>query len=405
MRKWWQPPTLGRPDSERRAGWLELFYDLVYIAAVIELGSYFHGELTPLGTLRYVFLFLIVWWSWSGTTYYENRFLADDALHRLLVFLQIFFVGSLASSIPRAFGEAAAVFALSYAALRVVLIVMYARAYRAVPNSRPLIRNYTAGFSLGILCFILSAFVPAPWTYVLWGLGIGAEVAIHMLFGTQGLEQRFPFNIAHLSERYALFIIIVLGDSFIKAIGRTAEEGVGPNTYIFGAAGVLMTVSLWWIYFDDVAEAALRQGRASLTSWVYAHFPLSVAIVGFGVAVEDVTQLEIGLPMELPLFWLLYLSVGGYLLATSWVDYLTETSAPQLGLQRVYIRVLSAVFLISFAVVYAFMGWELSALWTVAIITGVSVAQILYDLSHSREQSEVHSEVNDEVSGEAQTGD
>ena len=400
MRKWWQPPTLGEPNSERRAGWLELFYDLVYIAAVIELGSYFHGELTPLGTLRYVFLFLIVWWSWSGTTYYENRFIADDALHRILIFLQIFFVGSLASNIPRAFGEGAAMFAFSYAALRIILILMYARAYRAVPDTRALIRNYTAGFSLGILCFVLSMFVPAPWTYVLWGLGIGAEVIVHMLFGTQGLEGRFPFNLAHLSERYALFIIIVLGDSFIKAIGRTAEEGVGPGTYVFGAFGVLMTVSLWWIYFDDVAEAALKQGYDSLTSWVYAHFPLSVAIVGFGVAVEDVTQLQFGVPMELPLFWLLYLSVGGYLLATSWVDYLTETSTKQLGLQRMYMRTFSGLFLLAFAVLYALFGWELSPLLTVGLVTALCAAQVVYDLSHSREQSEVRGEMQ-----EVQMGD
>ena len=401
MQKWWQSPVLSRPDSERRANWLELFYDLVFIAAVIELGSYFHGELTPVGTLRYVFLFLIVWWSWSGTTYYENRFIADDALHRILIFFQIFFIGSLAGNIPRAFGEGAAIFAFSYAALRIILIFMYARAYRAVPNSRPLIRNYTAGFSLGILCFIISMFVPAPWNYVLWGLGIGAEFLGHMLFGTQKLEAHFPFNLNHLSERYALFIIIVLGDSFIKAIGRTAEEGVGPNTYIFGALGVLMTVSLWWTYFDDVAEAALRQGYDSLTSWVYAHFPLSVAIVGFGVAVEDVTQLRVGVPMEMPLFWLLYLSVGGYLLATSWVDYLTETRTPQLGLERVYMRTFSGLGLVAFAVLYDYLGWELSAPWTVGIVAGVCAAQIIYDLSHSREKSEVHAEVQTE----AQTGD
>ena len=393
MRTWWQAPTLGDPESERSAGWLELFYDLVYIAAVIELGSYLHGELSVTGALRFVFLFLIVWWSWSGTAYYENRFLADDASHRMLIFLQIFFVGSLASNIPRAFGEGAAVFALSYAALRVVLILMYARAYRAATESRPLIRNYVAGFSLGIALFVLSVFVPAPWNYVLWGLGIGAEVLVHMLFGTQRLEGRFPFNIAHLSERYALFTLIVLGDSFIKAIGRTAEEGIGPNTYLFGAAGVLMTVSLWWVYFDDVAEAALRQGRASLTSWVYAHFPLSVAIVSFGVAVEDVTQLQTGEPMALPLFWLLYLAIGVYLLATSWVDTLTATRAPQLGVQRVYMRVFSGIALLAFALLYAAMGWELSALWTVGFITLICVAQIVYDLSYRREQSEVRAEV------------
>ena len=74
LRSWRNPPNLDRnPDDERRANWLELFYDLVYIATVIQLGTYLHHHLTILGALQYGFLFLIVWWSWSGTTYYGNR--------------------------------------------------------------------------------------------------------------------------------------------------------------------------------------------------------------------------------------------------------------------------------------------------------------------------------------------
>ncbi len=62
-----------------------------------------------------------------------------------------------------------------------------------------------------------------------------------------------------------------------------------------------MTVCLWWIYFDDVADAALRQGSRSLTSWVYARLPLSAAVVAFGVAAEDITQLSVNHAVEGPL--------------------------------------------------------------------------------------------------------
>ena len=302
LRSWRNPPNLDRdPEEERRANWLELFYDLVYIATVIQLGTYLHHHLTVSGALQYGFLFLIVWWSWSGTTYYGNRFVTDDALHRLLVFVQISAVGNLAVSIPTAFGAGGATFALSYVALRVLLVLMYARAYRHERDVRPLIRNYVAGFLLGILFWLVSAFVPPPWRYALWGLGIGAEVLVHFAFGTQRFEQRAPFNLSHLSERYALFIIIVLGDTFIKAIGRVAEEGITTNTNLFGALAVLMAVSLWWVYFDDVAGAALRQGYETLTWWVYAHLPLSATLVAFGVAAEDITQLEPDQALELPL--------------------------------------------------------------------------------------------------------
>ena len=386
LRSWRAPPTLDRtPSEERRASWLELFYDLVYIATVIQLGTYLHHHLTVLGALQYAFLFLIVWWSWSGTTYYANRFVSDDALRRLLVFLQIFAVVNMAVSIPGAFGEQGPAFALSYSALRVLLVLMYVRAYRHEPAARPLLRNYVTGFSLGILFWTVSAFVPEPWRYLLWGLGIAAEVLVHFAFGTQRLEGSVPFNLPHLSERYSLFILIVLGDSFIKAIGRVAEEGVAPSTYLFGALGLLMTVSLWWVYFDDVAGAALRQGYATLTAWVYAHFPLAVAVVAFGVGVEEITQLQLGHGVEASVLWLTCLSVGLFLAAAAWVDLLTETRVPQLGLKRVYVRVFSAAALL----LLALTGGGLSAPFVVGVAAAVCAAQVLFDLSAGRPAAEV----------------
>ena len=379
-------PTLDRtPAVERRASWLELFYDLVYIATVIQLGTYLHHHLNVLGAVQYVFLFLIVWWSWSGSTYHANRFVSDDALRRLLVFLQIFAVVNMAVSVPEAFGARGASFALSYAALRVLLVLMYLRAYRHEPATRPLIRNYVTGFSLGISFWLVSAFVPEPWRYLLWALGIASEVLVHFAFGTQRLEGGVPFNLPHLSERYSLFILIVLGDSFIKAVGRVAEAGVVPSTHLFGALGLLMTVSVWWVYFDDVAGAGLRQGAQGITSWVYAHFPLAVAVVAFGVAVEEITQLDPSHNVEPSVLWLTCAAVGLYLLSVAWVGFLTETRTPQLGLQRVYLRAASAALLL----MVALFGAGLSATAAVGWVAAVCALQVLFDLAVGRDAAEV----------------
>ncbi len=50
----WQPPTLrqdGLEDSDRRATWLELFYDLVFVATISQLSHYLSGHLTWAGVL------------------------------------------------------------------------------------------------------------------------------------------------------------------------------------------------------------------------------------------------------------------------------------------------------------------------------------------------------------------
>ena len=85
-------------EKERRATWLELFYDLVFAAAVSQIGINLHTSNTSitafLGTLS---LFIPVVWAWIGGTFYTTRFETDDLVHRLLVLLQM--VGAAALTI------------------------------------------------------------------------------------------------------------------------------------------------------------------------------------------------------------------------------------------------------------------------------------------------------------------
>jgi low temperature requirement A protein (LtrA) len=45
-------------------------------------------EYTLGGLFRYVFLFVLIWWAWSGHTLYSTRFQADDLAQRLLILQQ-----------------------------------------------------------------------------------------------------------------------------------------------------------------------------------------------------------------------------------------------------------------------------------------------------------------------------
>ncbi len=106
---------VGEAEANRRATWLELFYDLVYVATVIQIGDRLSDDVSINGFLGVVALFIPVWWSWVGTTFYSNRFDSDDAVHRLLVFTKIFFVSLMAINVYDALGETAPQFALGYA--------------------------------------------------------------------------------------------------------------------------------------------------------------------------------------------------------------------------------------------------------------------------------------------------
>src|SRR6266702_3396275 len=66
------------PRTDRRVTWMELFFDLIFVAAVAEVGSPLNADYSWPGLLRYSFLFVLIWWAWSGHTLYSTRFDHDD---------------------------------------------------------------------------------------------------------------------------------------------------------------------------------------------------------------------------------------------------------------------------------------------------------------------------------------
>ncbi|MEM9654417.1 MAG: low temperature requirement protein A [Actinomycetota bacterium] len=93
----WQPPLPRQLlDGESRVTWLELFFDLIYVAALIQLGDRLAGDVSITGVLRFTGAFVILWWTWTGTTAFMNRFAVDDVPHRFLMFVQMFAVGQFA---------------------------------------------------------------------------------------------------------------------------------------------------------------------------------------------------------------------------------------------------------------------------------------------------------------------
>src|SRR4028118_624725 len=171
----WQPPRLrvGQDlEEERRATWLELFYDLVFVVAIAEVAHKLHGEVSLLGFVSFVALFVPIWLCWLGATFYATRFDTDDLGHRLLTLLQMALIAALAVNVHHGLEESSVGFALCYAAVRSILIIQYLVAGYHVPPARPLTTWYTRGFGISVTLWLVSVFVPVPWRFGLWALGL-----------------------------------------------------------------------------------------------------------------------------------------------------------------------------------------------------------------------------------------
>ncbi|MDZ4765782.1 MAG: low temperature requirement protein A [Chloroflexota bacterium] len=283
------PPQLsvGETDSSRKVSWLELFFDLVYVAAVIELGYILSSNVNPQGILNFVLLYIPIWWSWTGTTVYNNRFQSNDVIHRLLVFAQIFFVAAMAINVHAGLGASFPAFALSYALVRALLVVMYIRAGRHVPEARALTNIAATGFGIGAALWLVAAFLPEPLRYFVAAAGFAIELFAGLSPQSRVAQRALPPSANHLPERYSLFTIIVFGELYLKVIRDLSGEAAPIQSWIIGALMMGVSAALWWLYFDNIAESKVKWAKSAYV-WVYGHLPLHIGITAFGVAVPKI---------------------------------------------------------------------------------------------------------------------
>ncbi len=383
MKGWWQPPRLRVSKSsaeERHATWLELFFDLVFVVAVSQLAQNLNRDVSLSGFLNFVTLFVPVWWAWIGAAFYATRFDTDDLGYRLLTLGQMLAIAALSVNVHDGLGKSSAGFALSYAAVRGVLILQYLRAGWHVVTARPLTTRYIYGFSVAAVIWLVSAFVPIPMRFVLWVLGLTLDMATPL--SAWQLHAQLPPDTSHLLERFGLFTLIVLGESIAAVINGIAIQPWNLWSGIAAAFGLVLAFSLWWIYFDYIDDAAILATRVPrriwlFEVWLYTHLLLVIGLTATGVGVQNTVLNASYLVLPGGARWLLCSAVAIYLLALG-VIYLTNISTKRkrrYQLQSLYRIGAAAIFL-----VLAISGAELLPVVLLGLVTLICAAQVVQDL-------------------------
>ena len=145
-------PVLAGQSPDRKVTWLELFFDLVFAAAVAQVASPLRADYSLEGLGRFALLFIMIWWAWTGHAVFSTRFDTDDGVQRGLTLLQMFGVAVMAANARDALdSRSSAGFAAAYSVLRFVLVFQYFRA-RQVAGARQLATRYLVGHGLAARC-------------------------------------------------------------------------------------------------------------------------------------------------------------------------------------------------------------------------------------------------------------
>jgi low temperature requirement protein LtrA len=329
-----------RTDAERRVTWLELFFDLIFVAAVSQVAGPLREQYSLDGLVRFAPLFLLIWWAWTGHTVFSTRFDTDDAVQRGLTLLQMFAVAVMAANAKDALdSQSSAGFAAAYAGVRLVLVAQYFRA-RHVPDAQPLTTRYLVGHGSAALLWLVSAGVPAPERFWIWGVAFAIDLGTPLLAVPHSVK--VPPDAAHLPERFGLFTLILLGESVVAVMqGMESQEDWSPAAATAAFLGIGVSFIIWWWYFDGAAGASeqpVRTRREALRFhiWSYAHLPLSLGIVVAGVGVHRVVKAASRAPLATTEAMILTGAIATVMIAMTVIDA-TSGGERRMGSSRVVV--------------------------------------------------------------------
>jgi low temperature requirement protein LtrA len=309
--------------SSPQVQWLELFYDLVFVAAVVTFSDAISmdPEIDRIGAVDAAFA--ATWLIWLATTLHANRYREDGAVHRALVLVQMLLLTVNALAVGDGFEAHPELIAVTYALLALDLGVMYARAARRDHDDALAVLRRNQNLAAAVPIFV-SAFTPEALRLGLWCIGIAllAWPTLGFRFGRYGARVRLDEH--HFVERFGLLTIIVCGESFVK-VSLLAADGTLDGIDI----SVLVTMFLfvfgvWWSYFDDVPKAGMRPEPGRTTGWLVGHLVVQLALVGSAVGFGKVLGYELGTTLSGDQSLLLTVPLVGVLLGLALIGLCTR---------------------------------------------------------------------------------
>jgi low temperature requirement protein LtrA len=221
---------LRRREHPRRASYMELFFDLVFIFALAQLTARLVHDLSVTGAVRTFLLLAAVWWVWTVTAWSTDWFSPDAPFVRGLLSWVMFGSLLMAASVPQAFGRYGLLFAGVYLAIHLGRgggLIYALRGHPAQVRSARVAIWFSA---TGVLW--IAGGVVRSWREPLWAVAIVVDAVIGLfgypvpLLGHSTQEDLRVIG-EHFAERYEQFFIVAIGELILVTGTAVLSSGFG----------------------------------------------------------------------------------------------------------------------------------------------------------------------------------
>lgn len=284
------------PDDTKGSptvGFLELFYDLVFVASTMVLSNAFSERLTWAWAGVCTLVFVLVWLLWFHTTLLMNVERRDDFGHRSLVLAQMFLIAMTTLTFVDREATNNDFLGIAYGLAVLTVAAMHNRVIKRNPAAADWARLRRNRLLIAGLLLTINTFLPDWADMIMFG------VAIVLLVVPSGLgsARRSPVpgvDVHHLSERAALLTLIMCGEAFVKVALVVSNGSVTRTDVVAVVVEFIVVFALFWTYFDDMPLAGIRPGPVFGELWVLAHLPLQIGIVAIAIGMSKFLQVTPG---------------------------------------------------------------------------------------------------------------
>lgn len=278
-------------EPGRTASSLELFFDLVFVVAVSVAAAQLHHALSEkhlaVGLMSYAMVFFAIWWAWMNFTWFATSFATDDWLYRVLTIVQMSGVLVLAAGIEQVFADRDfTVVVIGYVVMRVAMITQWLRASHSAGESRPVALRYACLIAIVQVLWLTTLLMSGTTVVIAWCVFVLAELAVPVVAERSWTT---PWHPHHITERYGLFTLILLGESLLASANAIIEavhdhESLGPLIAL-SVLTLVVTAAMWWIYFWPPHHTAITSFASSLR-YGYMHYFVFAAAGAFSAGIE-----------------------------------------------------------------------------------------------------------------------
>lgn len=290
---WWGPPRkFSEKLQERKISWLELFYDLVYVAAISQLTGYLADHLNWQGLAYFFFIFSLIFWSWINGSNYHDIHGSTGIRTRYFTLLQMFVVAAVTITLPDLFDGHHQRFAIAFACVQTIITYLWWSVGYYDHEHRRLNFYYTLCYCIALILIIGSVFTDLRTANYLWGSALFFNYLAPFIGGPAVVNEFKRRGMVYMTstsliERFGLFTIIVMGETILGIVhGISSLQHTGYEVWILFLLSVLIAFLLWWVFFDMTGDSEAKPGYRIFLAFNLVNIPMLAAFAAAGSSIR-----------------------------------------------------------------------------------------------------------------------